>query len=241
MEHATSSCLEPEIDACRACSDDTPHETLSMVDKLRLMDRRRDELQRQRNDEEHMRLTSLEEARRIMDVDPRGNQPWSARRILLEILNLPWEATQEEQRSRYRHLSRVLHPDKVACWHKESERDRKNCADAWERLDKYANPTVAREPEQARQSAPSARTTPCEVGNNPEAHPYGPDEAYVWLSKDQIWLCRLCGGKRGKQCEPGHLASDDHKKRVKSVMEGDPYWLQFSTAPNYDYTAAPAA
>ena len=79
-----------------------------------------------------------------------------------------------------------------------------------------------------------------EDGNNPNAHPYGPDEAYVWLSYPVMWLCRLCGGKTGKLCTTDHLDSDRHQNRVNLVMiDGDPYWLQRSIAPNYDYTAVP--
>ena len=205
----------------------------SMIGKLTLMSRRSAEGGRAdvEEDRDTLALKSLCEARRIMNVSPRGNQVGTPERILLEILGLARTATEQERRTRYRSLTLLLHPDKVAWLHNASELDQMICKDAYERLDTFANPMVLTKPEQ---EVP-ARSR--ENGNIPNAHPCGPDEAYVWLSSSKIWLCRLCGGKYGKECTTDHLSSDMHQKRVKSVIDGDPYWLKFSTAPNYDYTA----
>ena len=210
----------------------------SMIEKLQLMSLSSAEGRRAdvEEDMDAQALKSLQEARRIMKVSPRGNQVGTPERIMLEILGLAKTATEQERRTRYRSLTLLLHPDKVAWLHKASERDQTMCKYAYERLDKFANPNpmVLTKPEQ---TVP-ARSR--EIGNNPNAHPYGPDEAYVWLSGHNIWLCRLCGGKTGKHCTTDHLDSDTHQKRVKSVVrDGDPYWLKYSTAPNYDYSADP--
>ena len=217
------------------------------------------ETTRDSSSQEKMRQNSLEEAHRIMDVDTRGNQPLSPLLIKLEILNLEWGATDEAKRSSYRLLNRLLHPDKVAVWHSGSEADQKICQEAYRRLDEFANtknltPCEADPPPEPPWSRRPQTTTPwggeprggacppCGVGDDPGRHPYGPDEAYVWLSQPRIWLCRLCGGKRGKECTADHLASAMHTNRIKSVMvDGDPYWLVNSTAPHHDFTAAAAA
>ena len=227
-------------------------EASSMIEKRTLMSRRSAEGGRADVEEDReahrqgrmvghaawLALKSLQEARRIMDVDLGGNQVRTPERILLEILGLPKTATEQKRRSRYRSLTALLHPNKVAWLHNASYRDQTICKDAYERLGTFANPMVTTKPEQ---EVPARRR---ENGNNPDAHPYGPDEAYVWLSEPRMWLCRICGGRSGgrigKLCTTDHLESDRHQNRVNQVMrDGDPYWLQSSIVPNYDYTAVP--
>ena len=87
--------------------DQTDASASSMIEQLTLRSRRSAEGGRADVEDDinyALALKSLQEARRIMYVDPRGNQVWSPERILLEILDLTKEATMEERRSRYRSL-----------------------------------------------------------------------------------------------------------------------------------------
>ena len=149
-----------------------------MIEKLTLMSFRSAESDRETHVARRraLALKSLQEARRIMDVDLGGNQVGTPERILLEILGLAKTATERERRSRCRSLMFALQPDRVAWLHNASYRDQMICKDAHKRLYTFANPMVTTKPEQ---EVPARRR---EDGNNPNAHPYGPDEAYVCLS-----------------------------------------------------------
>lgn len=76
---------------------------------------------------------------------------------------------------------------------------------------------------------------------NPNQHPKGTAECYVWIKNDgsNMWFCRICRGKHGNKgrfCTRDHLASKMHKERVADVLVGDRTYIDQSEAPTYDWT-----
>jgi hypothetical protein len=261
----------------------------------------------QRHDKKEMeREESLREARRILAVDTRGTITTTDERVKLEILDLGTGSTHTQQRAQWRRLCLLLHEDKVNNLHKDSERDKQTCQQAYTRLDKYANvmrpqpwdptwrsstassrqqtrfdPEPEASEESKKESRPWTNPTPryasskaspydtpwhassststhatpgyasssasthatdsAEDGCNPNQHPKGTAECYVYIKNDgsNMWFCRLCkgkGGRHGRFCTREHLAKDTHKYRVAQVLSGKRDYIDQSDAPTYDWT-----
>jgi len=96
-------------------------------------------------------------------------------------------------------------------------------------------------PGYASSSASTHATDSAEDGCNPNQHPKGTAECYVYIKNDgsNMWFCRLCKGKNGRHgrfCTRDHLAKDTHKYRVAQVLSGKRTYIDDSDAPTYDWT-----
>jgi hypothetical protein len=272
----------------------TPEE---LLEQRRQIERERRELQ-----DERERLLQLE--RELQDT--RGTLTTTDERVKLEILDLGTGSTHTQQRAQWRRLCLLLHEDKVNNLHKDSERDKQTCQQAYTRLDKYANvmrpqpwdptwrsstassrqqtrfdPEPEASEESKKESRPWTNPTPryasskaspydtpwhassststhatpgyasssasthatdsAEDGCNPNQHPKGTAECYVYIKNDgsNMWFCRLCkgkGGRHGRFCTRDHLAKDTHKYRVAQVLSGKSNYIDDSNAPTYDWT-----
>ena len=108
---------------------------------------------------------------------------------------------------------------------------------------RYASSTASTHatPGYASSRASTHATDSDEDPYNPNQHPKGTAECYVWIKNDgsNMWFCRICRGKhglKGRFCTRDHLATKMHKERVADVLAGKRTYLDQSEAPTYDWT-----